>query len=798
MVFNAGGSNSTQAMLQRDTNDVTCVTALNGTIVVGGLNQNNHSGGVRQINFLKDNSFAHYTTSTYNGYFKGNIQQRNSPLGVTPQDSGQIVERNVNDIAVTVLPNAPIDPDTGLPVPTIAVATDNGVSVIKDDGTVDSSASTPVQLIKAIDGYWVAACQSNLIVTYIKVGTDLPSGSASSHLNNVWDNWYWIDGSSPSTRPHLYNRAHCMADGYPAFGGKHSDVGLSLLSGLSDKGESVAHITSSYNTGWMNGDIKLATLMDTTAETISAPELVTNGDFSSFGSELVDNGDFSTTSDWTFPNGGGSISNGQATVTATADTNVYIRQDLGSSLVSGKTYAVSFNVVAETGTGLAYVRLGGVDVAPVGSYPQGVETHYITYTGGSPELRFMTYANSGAGFTIDDVSVKEVTGWAIPTTSNSTIDINNGALTGVRNSEDIVSQTLSTPLTAGETYNISFDITYMSSNHWVYFQTNTQHITPAGSSNTTPVGSYSHTFTATSDDTTLFLRAGGTNGLTFTIDNISLTKAVPDRSVNNKGLNIVGNITKEAVATGAELVSYSGNGNNYLTQPHNSDLDVIGDGTQHPYTMMGWFKSKTADSYLSGQGLLLSANVQTDQFISWQFNGADGSVGVWVKNTTGNSQYTPADVVLKNQWNHVVWVNEGGTKFKIYVNGKFVGEVDLSADKFPTSITNREFVFCKSNSNIQTLVKFSLSSPTPEQIAKIYRDEKPLFQEGAKCTLVTNDTVNAIAYDEDTELLHVANCTNTESTRDVFSGLQRVESINHGTNHTNTAISAANGLVVEE
>ena len=40
----------------------------------------------------------------------------------------------VNDVAMTVLPNAPIDDATGLPVPTIAVATDGGVSVIKDDG----------------------------------------------------------------------------------------------------------------------------------------------------------------------------------------------------------------------------------------------------------------------------------------------------------------------------------------------------------------------------------------------------------------------------------------------------------------------------------------------------------------------------------------------------------------------------------------------------------------------------------------------------------------------------------------
>ena len=53
-----------------------------------------------------------------------------------------IVTSRVNDIAMTVLPNAPIDDATGLPVPTIAVATDGGVSVIKDDGTVVDLTST--------------------------------------------------------------------------------------------------------------------------------------------------------------------------------------------------------------------------------------------------------------------------------------------------------------------------------------------------------------------------------------------------------------------------------------------------------------------------------------------------------------------------------------------------------------------------------------------------------------------------------------------------------------------------------
>ena len=51
-------------------------------------------------------------------------------------DGSGLIANEVNDVAMTVLPNAPIDDVTGLPVPTIAVATNGGVSVIKDDGTV--------------------------------------------------------------------------------------------------------------------------------------------------------------------------------------------------------------------------------------------------------------------------------------------------------------------------------------------------------------------------------------------------------------------------------------------------------------------------------------------------------------------------------------------------------------------------------------------------------------------------------------------------------------------------------------
>jgi hypothetical protein len=90
------------------------------------------------------------------------------------------------------------------------------------------------------------------------------------------------------------------------------------------------------------------------------------------------------------------------------------------------------------------------------------------------------------------------------------------------------------------------------------------------------------------------------------------------------------------------------------------------------------------------------------------------------------------------------------------------------------------------------LFRISATVPTAEQIAKMYRDEKHLFQEGAQATLYgTSDAVTALAYDDDTELLHVG----TSAGRSVFQGLRRV---NNTTDAVGAAISASNGLVAED
>ena len=95
-------------------------------------------------------------------------------------------------------------------------------------------------------------------------------------------------------------------------------------------------------------------------------------------------------------------------------------------------------------------------------------------------------------------------------------------------------------------------------------------------------------FTAASGTNALYFYA---NGITVNVTNFNI-RAVDDedRSVNNNGLAVYGTITKSAVATGADLVAYSGwSTSNNLVQPYNSGLN-FGTGD---FSIIAWIKKPT-------------------------------------------------------------------------------------------------------------------------------------------------------------------------------------------------------------
>ena len=181
------------------------------------------------------------------------------------------------------------------------------------------------------------------------------------------------------------------------------------------------------------------------------------------------------------------------------------------------------------------------------------------------------------------------------------------------------------------------------------------------------------------------------------------------------------------------------------------------------------------------------------------------SVLQWYVRDTSSSATTiqSPNAVDDGNWHCAVGTRQGSTA-NLYLDGVLVTTQTCSANSHDPGTTADLVIGAEEVSASPgtyqnpadlcslTLVRYSLSAPSAEQIKKIYEDEKVLFQENAKCTLDgTSDAVNALAFDDTTKLLHVG----TSTGRNDFQGLRR---INNTTTAVTTAISASNGLVAEQ
>ena len=262
-----------------------------------------------------------------------------------------------------------------------------------------------------------------------------------------------------------------------------------------------------------------------------------------------------------------------------------------------------------------------------------------------------------------------------------------------------------------------------------------------------------------------------------------------DRSVKMSGLAYFGTITKNPVATGAELVAYSGfNSSNYLRQNYNSAVMNHGTGN-FCYTMWVNIDDSGTDSQTfvdrsSAFGATSNPRLRihkhtSGKFRFWTTNGA-------VTNTT----------ILENAgWTHLACVRRGGTT-EAWVNG-YLEATGSSATDFTSTAGQIQVGLDGDGTDPLTagsiaLVRVSNSAPSAEQIKQMYEDEKHLFQENAKATLHgDSDVVTALDYDESTNLLHVG----TSGGRSDFQGLRR---INNTTTAVTTAISAHDEFIAEQ
>ena len=166
---------------------ISSVSALSGSVFVASSAA---SAGSPQINFPLDYAIL-WRQSVHTSYKGWNLARRNSTF-FTEVYPLNLVSSAANAVAMCILPDAPVDPVSGLQVPTIAVATAGGVSVIKHDGSVVNSSSTSaftaLTLSKEIlsagraDTTWYYALNPGSLAVSFALSTD--TSSAAPDFNN--------------------------------------------------------------------------------------------------------------------------------------------------------------------------------------------------------------------------------------------------------------------------------------------------------------------------------------------------------------------------------------------------------------------------------------------------------------------------------------------------------------------------------------------------------------------------------------------------------------------------------------
>ncbi len=691
--------------------NLSCVHMLNGHLFIGANRGGNASQSFSagfEVNFINEEmyDYLHYpANSTRNSKWRlgGNVSQRNDTTSTnTPTSrygSGGGVSQNkylgfANDVDMKVFHDDPIDPSTGLPKPTIVVATPKGISIMRGTGanpemTVNASGNEEVDNIFITKTNKLAFIHHADWVYYYDTPTTNKNGSYWNSLGGYLGRFTDTtrDWSAVQIPINVANDLTCHVEDR-AFGHTNGlslvDINTPSLAAATVGYKMHCDIATDFNTGWQMGDVKRALLSttDSTDASLTARNLILNSTFTG-----------GSTANWT-----------------------------GAS-----------NGVLTSPTGL-------------GSYAGGTVLR-ITNTGGS-----------------------------------------NGRAR---------SNSFST--TVGKQYGIRVSFTNKSSGgqYRVEVRQSGNDLVPM--SGTTTAGIYEFIFTSAGTGTyTLELYCLGNNGEWAEFDNVYVYEMVQDRSDHPSGLSVVGAVPVSPVADGAELMAYGPfSSNSHLIQDYSSDLDY---GTDDFYYMI-WV-NLSGHSPLQGiwsrqvQGQSSGNRIQVQTVGS-----ANGEVAIYA-----GQNYTsiPGSALGIGVWHHLAMVRRSGVMYWYKDGVELVSYSDntdysnnaadlrlggLNLGSQGQQYTNNHYQMSQGK---LALFRTGKQAPSPQQLEKIYDDEKHLFAKNAKCSLYgSSNSVVAVALDDSDDTIHAG----TSSGRSQFQGLTR---INNTTTAVTTVISASDGLVAEQ
>ena len=615
----------------------------------------------------------------------------------------------------------------------------------------------------------------------------------------------------------------------------------------------INYTTHDYNTGWIPGDADLVTMCDTTPGAIGS-DASTNY----FPVKVIDSqADFDTWNTWgdvTY-NGGARINfqwadDGAGNRYPSPWDVPYLWREM-PDLEHGARYAIRIKATDNNSVERLYIYLrsisadgttttfdgesytlepiGGVDQSYILNFTYDSNIHKYIYfqigtgIGDIITLTEISLTRSSELITGGDFSVVDFRGdlqelWT-GNTANRSIDLSTSAITFQHSSGDWASTYQAFATTPGTRYTVTADITVNPGIAAVTVGTGpADPNTPGFDTKWNDLGSERNylngetgttvfSFVATSETSYIHLLSHIDSGSTFyQYDNVSVRPAVMDRGLHDNKLMLHGGLSLDPVAPGAQLQGYSGfDVNNYITRPAD---DSFGSGD---FTITGWYKF--AGPISDTETIFIKQDPVTEHYIRLVCDQSLGGRMMLQINDVGDlsAEYSVifSQSDINTTWNHLA-ITRVDDKINIYINGvsrsavgNSIGEddvhdYDLSFDGdlvfgiLPGQLTDNDRFRNPWKGGLALWKVSSSTGITQTQIDRLYQDEATLFQHHAQCTLTGQDVqINALDFDHDTNLLHVG----TNQSRDVFSGLERVDSIDQP---VTTAISVCQDLVAEQ
>lgn len=247
-------------------------------------------GCAAKVDFAADRSPFSILTTALTYVYLGNIAQRNDLLGYSSAVILPVPNQRGTSLDARIYPWSPIDAETGSQIPTIAVGTEGGISIIDGPagvGTVvditHSSTSFIRRLLLGEDGSITYATDSDQRGRYVHTDFKLPIADVTKS--------HGYDGTFSDAMFHTVPSVFYSGQSGYILGGSNmlltegaagTQLGFTLQKlNKQDHTETLqSYITSQYNTGWFGkGCLGVLLCSTDTTSLIESGELAPNGTF---------------------------------------------------------------------------------------------------------------------------------------------------------------------------------------------------------------------------------------------------------------------------------------------------------------------------------------------------------------------------------------------------------------------------------------------------------------------------------------------------------------------------------------